>query len=100
LGVTYKANISDLRETPARPLIARLLTLGADVRFYDPFVDTLMVNGQELVAETDLALSAAAADLVILLQAHDEIVESSDLDNAALILDTRGVLVGSNVERL
>ena len=59
-----------------------------------------MVDGQELVSETDLARAVAAADLVVLLQAHDQIVESSDLDQAALILDTRGVLAGSNIERL
>ena len=100
LGVTYKANISDLRETPARPLVSHLLAMGADVRFYDPFADLLVVDGRELVSETDLARAVAAADLVVLLQAHDQIVESSDLDHAALILDTRGVLEGSNVERL
>jgi len=100
LGVTYKANISDLRETPARPLVAHLLAMGADVRFYDPLVDIFMVDGQELVSETDLARAVAAADLVVLLQAHDQIVESKDLDQAALILDTRGVLAGSNIERL
>ena len=74
--------------------------MGADVRFYDPFADLLMVDGRELVSETDLARAVAAADLVVLLQAHDQIVESSDLDHAALILDTRGVLAGPNIERL
>ena len=100
LGVTYKANVSDQRETPARPLAALLRKLGAEVRFFDPFVDVFMVNGEELTGEPNLGEAVAAADLVVLLQAHDEILESEILGTAEHVLDTRGVLTGGNVERL
>ena len=100
LGVTYKANISDQRETPARPLAECLLNLGADVRFFDPYVSAFTVEGREIEAENDLETAVNSADLVVLLQAHDEIVGSAALDGAEHILDTRGVLTGDNVERL
>ena len=100
LGVTYKANVSDQRETPARPLAALLRKMGAEVRFFDPFVDVFIVNGEELAGEPNLGEAIAAADLVVLLQAHDEILESEILGTAEHILDTRGVLTGGNVERL
>lgn len=100
LGVTYKANVSDQRETPARPLAALLRNMGAEVRFFDPFVDVFMVNGEELTGEPNLGEAIVAADLVVLLQAHDEILESEILGTAEHVLDTRGVLIGGNVERL
>ena len=55
----------------------------------------------ELVgAATCFASAVEWSDLVVLLQAHDEIVGSAALDGAEHILDTRGVLTGDNVERL
>jgi len=100
LGVTYKANVSDQRETPARPLAKHLSKMGADIRFFDPHADTFTFNGLELVGEDDLEESLAKADLAVLVQAHNEIVESGALNRARRILDTRGVLSGDNVERL
>jgi nucleotide sugar dehydrogenase len=100
LGVTYKADISDDRETPARPVARRLIELGADVRYHDPHVDQFDVDGILLKAEDDLEVGIAEADLVILLQPHSSIIASDALRRASLILDTRGVLEGDNVERL
>ena len=100
LGVTYKANVSDQRETPARPLAAHLISMGAEVRFFDPHADTFTVNGRELAGQTSLEMALADADLAVLVQAHDAIVGSDKLGLADQILDTRGVLSGDNVERL
>ena len=100
LGVTYKANISDDRETPARPVARRLIELGADVRYHDPYVTEFVVDRTPLKAEADLEAGIVDADLVILLQPHDSITGAEALTRAALILDTRGVLEGDNIERL
>ncbi len=100
LGVTYKADVSDQRESPARPLAAQLLTMGAEVRYFDPFVDRFLVNDRELPSVGDLASAVEWSDLVVLIQAHSEIVGSEALVSASRILDTRGVLIGDNVERL
>ncbi|SVB42194.1 uncharacterized protein METZ01_LOCUS195048 [marine metagenome] len=100
LGVTYKANVGDQRETPVRPLAEHLTGMGADIRYFDPHVDTFNINGRELVGEDDLEAALANADLAVLLQAHNEIIGSGLLNQARHILDTRGVLSGDNVERL
>ena len=100
LGVTYKADISDERETPARPLAALLLGLGADLSFHDPHVEQFVVDDHSVRSEPDLAHALADADLVILLQAHTQIMETADFDSARMILDTRGKLHGANVDRL
>ncbi len=100
LGVTYKANVGDQRETPARPLAEHLAEMGADVRYFDPHAATFKLNGRELVGEDDLETAFANADLAVLLQAHNEIIGSGSLNRARRILDTRGVLSGDNVERL
>ncbi|MEQ8842921.1 MAG: nucleotide sugar dehydrogenase [Acidimicrobiales bacterium] len=100
LGVTYKADISDERETPARPLAARLLELGADLSFYDPHVSRFIVGEHAVTQATDLAAAMKDADLVILLQAHSAVMDEADFDSATSILDTRGKLRGANVDRL
>ncbi len=100
LGVTYKADIADQRESPARPLADQLVAKGAEVYFFDPYVDRFLVNDRELPSVGDLASAVEWSDLVVLIQAHSEIVGSEALVSASRILDTRGVLIGDNVERL
>lgn len=100
LGVTYKANISDERETPARPLARRLVAMGAEVSFFDPHVESFAVDGTELARVTDLDRAMAEADVAVLLQAHTAIMDDADFSAAPTVLDTRGVLSGANVERL
>ena len=100
LGVTYKADISDQRESPARPLADQLIAKGADVHFFDPYVDIFSLKDRQISGEKDLALAVDWADIVVLLQAHSQIVESDVLAGARRVLDTRGALSGENVERL
>jgi UDP-N-acetyl-D-glucosamine dehydrogenase len=100
LGVTHKANISDERETPARPLARRILDMGASLSFYDSYVDRFDVDGVEIPQENDLEAALAAADLVILIQPHDDTIAAAPFSGAALLLDTRGVVEGPSIERL
>jgi len=100
LGVTYKKDIADERESPARPLARHLLELGADLRFHDPHVDEWEVDGRPVRRVDDYLEEAEYADITVLLQGH----RSYDLDElasrAVQVFDTRGVLTGKNVERL
>jgi UDP-N-acetyl-D-glucosamine dehydrogenase len=101
LGVTYKPNIADQRESPADQVARELRRGGARVEFHDPFVESWVVDGQEVPAAEDLASSLAGADLSLLLQNHDDF----DLDHierrARRLLDTRGVAtVRPGVQRL
>ena len=99
-GVTYKANVSDQRETPAKPLVAHLRRMGADVSFIDSHVDNFIVAGSEVPRILDIGEAARSADVVVLLQAHDEFIDSTELGEAACILDTSGKFTGDNVDRL
>ena len=92
LGVTYKRDIADQRESPARPLARKLLARGAMVSYHDPYVPGWQVDGQSIPRAGDLQAALAAADLVILLQAHS-CYEPDQLTRASrLLLDTRGVI--------
>lgn len=95
LGVTYKANISDRRESPADPLARRLLEWGADISYHDPFVLEWPVkgaNGFTLRSSTNLEASLTESDIVVLLQAHKIYDRANLAAYGELILDTRGVV--------
>ena len=102
LGVTYKANISDRRESPSVPLAKKLLDLGCTLQYHDPYVENWVVNGVEIERVDDLAAGLAEADAVIVVQAHREYVDASDViaRTGTPILDTTGKFSGTNVERL
>jgi UDP-N-acetyl-D-glucosamine dehydrogenase len=101
LGVTYKRDIADQRESPSRPLARKLLARGAVVSYHDPHVPDWQVDGRPIARADDLDAALADADLVILLQAHRE-YEPAELAAAArLLLDTRGIVpAGPHVEAL
>jgi nucleotide sugar dehydrogenase len=101
LGVTYKPDIADQRETPAIPLAEALLELGAELTFCDPYVKEWTVQGKSVPREEDLATAVANADLTVLVQQHSAFDLDVLEDLANLVLDTRGVLTTSDrVERL
>lgn len=91
LGVTYKPNISDQRESPAVPLARHLLQLGARLAFHDPAVATWRVGDHELERVDDLEAAVSRSDLVVLVQNH----ASYDVDALAAasrrFFDTKGV---------
>ena len=91
LGVTYKADIADQRESPALPVAEALRERGAVIRFHDPMVETWNLESGNVTREADLDAAVASADVVVVLQAH----ESYDLEKLAgaakVMLDTRGV---------
>ncbi len=101
VGVTYKADIADERETPVLPVARRLRALGADLSYHDPYVPAWHCDGNPIVREDDLVAGAAAADLVIVLTAHRSLDLEALATHATAILDTRGVLpAGARIERL
>lgn len=100
LGVTYKPDIADQRESPAKPIAAELLDKGAVVEFHDPHVETWRLGAQSLTRVGNLDAALGEADLCVLLQNHglydlDDIVARS-----RRLFDTRGVTSGSKVVRL
>ena len=92
LGVTYKRDVGDVRESAAIEVLERLQRKGAEVSFHDPFVEEVHERGLSL-ARSDLTVEAlAAADCVLLLTPHS----SYDLDlivrHSALLFDARNAI--------
>jgi UDP-N-acetyl-D-glucosamine dehydrogenase len=92
LGVTYKRDIADQRESPARPLARKLLSRGAVVSYHDPYVPVWQVDEQAIPRAEDLDAALGDADLVILLQVHRGYDPAQLARRARLLLDTRGVV--------
>jgi nucleotide sugar dehydrogenase len=100
LGVTYKADVADVRETPARPVAAGLLAAGVQVHYHDPYVTDFTVDGRPLPRATDLRRALAEADVAILLQDH-ACYARQELGRAPCpLLDTRGRTMGDRVTLL
>ncbi len=100
LGVTYKADIADQRETPATDVVRKLRLKGADVRYHDPFVDSFAVDGEPVQQAGSLLDELTAADLTILLQDHSAYNLEYLARRTDRLLDTTGHAAGSNVEGL
>jgi UDP-N-acetyl-D-glucosamine dehydrogenase len=84
LGVSYKPDIGDVRESPALKLIELLRTAGADVAYHDPHVLTLPEQGLRSVP-----LEPEAYDCVTIVTDHSEIDYDELVDRASLIVDLR-----------
>jgi nucleotide sugar dehydrogenase len=104
LGVTYKADIADQRESPARPVARRLLRMGARLSFHDPYVDSWTVDGESVpAAPADVEIALKESDLAIVLAGHREYEPGLLAEHAPLLFDTRGrthALGGDSVELL
>ena len=95
LGVTYKPDVDDIRESPAIVVIQNLLELGADVRAFDPFVSGKESNLDFMVDELPEACTGAAG--LILLVDHKQFqkldpVKLAGFMEREFILDTRNVI--------
>ena len=100
LGVTYKADIGDVRESPAVDIAKALIDLGARVSYVDPLVDSWAVGGVEVNKTTDLKEGLREAHVAVLLQAHSSFDHEEISGSGTWTLDTRGVLSGPMVVRL
>lgn len=103
VGVTYKPDVSDTRESPAIDVVRNLSGWGADVDYHDPHVPTLTVGDRtyESVPLTDERL--AAADCVVVVTDHSALDVEAIVRHSSLVFDTRNVTSGTrapNVVRL
>ena len=99
LGLAYKKNTGDARESPARVVAERLLSLGAEVRAADPHLAFDMVDGRITLVEAS-AVEVSASDAVIVLVDHDAFDLQAVVAVAPYVLDTRHCVAGPNVEYL
>ncbi|MGN6245047.1 MAG: nucleotide sugar dehydrogenase [Motilibacteraceae bacterium] len=92
LGVTYKPDVGDLRESAAIEVIAKLVRKGAQVAFHDPFVDRIDEHGVVLdrTELTDEALGGA--DIVVVLTPHSSYEFDRVVAGASLVFDARNAI--------
>ena len=93
LGIAYKRNIDDVRESPALDIMLLLERLGARVTFSDPYVRGIQTNSGYLDAQETLA-SVEAADCVVIVTDHSAVDYTGVVERSKLIVDTRNALKG------
>ena len=99
LGMSYKRNTNDTRESPARTVARLLVADGADVRAVDQFA-TLDAFGGGVTRAQLTTDEVRAADLVVVLTDHDDVDYDMVVGEATAVLDTRHRTSGTNVEHL
>jgi UDP-N-acetyl-D-glucosamine dehydrogenase len=104
LGVAYKPDIEDVRESPAFDVIALMRKKGAWVEYHDPFVPHIHHEHEgwkmDSIAEGDLMKKVAEADAVVIITDHKSYDYGSILDKAQFIFDGRNALGKLNKENL
>jgi UDP-N-acetyl-D-glucosamine dehydrogenase len=92
LGVSYKPDVGDVRESPALKLIELLGGLGAEISYHDPYVPDLRDQGLDLRSVDLDDGTVAAADIVCVVTAHSGIDYADLADRAQLVFDFRNVV--------
>jgi UDP-N-acetyl-D-glucosamine dehydrogenase len=94
VGVAYKSNISDVRESPAYDVMGLLDDRGATISYHDPYVPTFEVEGKSHDSVEITSERLKESDLVLVLTDHDEIDFTRLVDNSSLVFDTRNATDG------
>jgi UDP-N-acetyl-D-glucosamine dehydrogenase len=100
LGIAYKRDIDDMRESPSLDVMALLHQKGAKVRYADPYVPRLAARawhgGFDMQTEPLTAAAIAEADCVAILTEHRTVDYDMVLNSAKLIVDTRNAIAGKH----
>ena len=91
MGVAYKRDIDDMRESPALAIIEQLQTLGAEVCFHDPYVEEVHLEGTDVrIKGVELSQALVAeSDCVVIVTDHRKIDYGWVVENSSLVVDTR-----------
>ncbi len=92
LGVAYKPDVDDVRESPALDIIELLRGKGADIHYHDPYVPRLTHNGLTLLSEPDLDAALEQADCVVIVTDHRVYDWDRIRNKARRVVDTRNAL--------
>jgi UDP-N-acetyl-D-glucosamine dehydrogenase len=92
LGAAYKADIDDVRESPALDVIGLLLQKGGDVSYHDPHIPHIQHENWEMTSVSDLSAAIREANCVVIITNHSYYDYPRILEEASLIMDTRNVL--------
>jgi UDP-N-acetyl-D-glucosamine dehydrogenase len=98
LGVAYKRDIDDVRESPALDIIHLLKRLGAKVTYSDPYVPSIRLEDEHMFASDES--SAVAADCAVIVTDHSATDYAAIVNAARLIVDTRNALRGFSSDKI
>ena len=92
LGVAYKQDIDDYRESPAIRVIEELKKVGADIKYYDPYISKFKDGKLTMEGEKELTKSLIeSSDIVIITTSHTNVDYKFVVDNAKIVFDTKNV---------
>ena len=91
LGVAYKRDVDDVRESPALDISGLLAADGADVAYHDPFVPDLAEEGTPLSSVPLVDQALTEADVVVIVTDHTDVDYARVLERAAVVVDARHV---------
>ena len=100
VGVSYKSNIDDIRESPALDIIRLLAQQGADVVFHDPLVKNGHAELSNIPRVPLTKETLAACDCAAIITAHDGVEYNLIAKHAPLVVDTRNVLKGEPSDKV
>jgi len=103
LGVAYKKDIDDLRESPALEVIKKLEEEGVTISYYDPYIAEFTSNGKEYKSLKELTIERIKEkDILVITTAHTAIDYNMVVKNAQIVFDTKNAVKfnNDNVERL
>jgi UDP-N-acetyl-D-glucosamine dehydrogenase len=91
VGIAYKKDLRDCRESPALEIMYRLMRDGAEVAYHDPFIPEIETDRKPLFSVELASAAIADADLVLITTDHSHVDYAALIRDAKLVLDTRGV---------
>ena len=92
IGVTYKKDINDIRESPALEIIESLIRKDAHIYCHDPLVSSFQIADKKINTVKLTKENISISDLVVIITDHSDIDYRFVVDNAKLIFDTRNAL--------
>jgi UDP-N-acetyl-D-glucosamine dehydrogenase len=92
LGVAYKPDIDDLRESPALDVIGLIQQKGAKVLYHDPYVAHLVEEGAVMESVPDLMEAVRTVDCVVIITNHSQYDYPAILEESRMVVDTRNAL--------
>lgn len=100
LGMAYKKNVEDLRESPSLAVTEKLLEKGATITYHDPYVESVTISGQKLDSVPLDEKILTEAECVVIVTDHTNVDYEKVVKSAAIIVDSRNVLKNIESEKI
>jgi UDP-N-acetyl-D-glucosamine dehydrogenase len=100
LGVAYKKDTSDIRESPALDIMKLLHEKGGEISYHDPYVSQISFNNQVLYSIPLTAQSLSSCDVVVVVSDHSMFNAREVVDHSRLVIDARNLTQGIDSKKI